>query len=131
MGFWDGFKDWMLAVGNPREWERQNARRRAAEDAEAGILSPTIRAQLLDWSERLGEDRVNDGIKMRFNYNEDYTDIYFGGVGGPDKDGHGHIRVDIYGNETIVREPFVEGTDFGRREATLLDDRTPDRRPGL
>lgn len=30
MGFWDAFKDWTLAVGNPTEWERQRARRNAA-----------------------------------------------------------------------------------------------------
>lgn len=35
MSFWDAFKDWMLAVGNPDEWERQRAQRNAARHPDA------------------------------------------------------------------------------------------------
>lgn len=71
--------------------------------------------------QKLGGDRVNQGVKVRFNYKEEVTDIYFGGVGKPDGEGHGHIRVDIHGNETIIREPYVHGAPYGRRDATLMD----------
>src|SRR5690606_10111502 len=95
---------------------------------EAGIMTPTIKRQLQQWSSRLGGDRTNQGIKMVFNPAQEWTDVYFGGVGKPDGDGHGHIRVLIDGTEKIIREPYVKGAPGARRDATLLDSKTPDRR---
>jgi len=65
---------------------------------------------------------------MVFDPDSGWTNIYFGGVGKPDGDGHGHIRVLTDGTQTIVREPYIKGTPSGRRDATLLDDGTPDKR---
>lgn len=76
---WNEFKDWMLAVGNPQEWERQKACRQAVANAEAGIMTPTIRMQLQEWSEKLGGDRANQGVKMVFDPKNEWTDILFWG----------------------------------------------------
>lgn len=72
----------------------------------------------------------NDNWKATFKPEKEYTDVFFEGKGGvPDGPGHGHIRVDTEGNEQIVRDSFEPGQPNARRDATLLDDKTPDRRP--
>jgi len=76
-------------------------------------------------------ERTQSGeVKARYGEDENggHTDTYFGGVGAPDGPGHGHIRVDGEGDEQIVRESYSAGQPGARRDATLMDDRTPDRR---
>lgn len=85
------------------------------------------RSQVNQWERRFGDGR-GGSVKVRFNYNEGYTDIYYGGRGRPDGEGHGHIRVLEDGTEKIVREPSVDDERQNRRDATLLDSITPDRR---
>lgn len=91
-------------------------------------MTPSIHHQLERWSAQLGGSRANQGIKVVGKPEKGYTDIFFGGVGGPDGEGHGHIRVLLDGSELIVREPFIKGASNARRDATLMDDRTKDRR---
>lgn len=67
-------------------------------------------------------------IKSVFNPTGGYTDNYFGGQGKPDGPGHGHIRVDDKGNEQIVRDSYKPGEYGARKDATLLDSKTSDKR---
>lgn len=133
----DFFVDFASALFNPEEarrrhqsqmamYERARAERDRAKDA--GILTSEIENQLLEWGKRLGGDRANQGLKMIFDPANGWTNIYFGGINDPDGDGHGHIRVLTDGTQTIVREPFIKGAPNARRDATLVDDRTPDKR---
>ncbi|MEV8372861.1 hypothetical protein AB0P21_08985 [Kribbella sp. NPDC056861] len=90
-------------------------------------LNAHQRNQVEQWQMRFRDGRSND-MKVVFKPDQSYTDVYFGGVGAPDGSGHGHIRIWVDGTEQIVREPFRPGQPNAKRDATLLDDNTPDKR---
>ena len=57
-------------------------------------------------------------------YTNGHTDNYFGGVGSADGPGHGHIRIEEDGDESIIRGPYEPGVPFARRDATERDSRS-------
>lgn len=75
--------------------------------------------------QQFGSDRSRE---LKHVPQDGYTDLYYAGVGKPDGPGHGHIRVWDDGREQIVREPYAVDTAGARKDATLLDDVTPDKR---
>jgi hypothetical protein len=81
----DAFEARLAAVRAERD-RRRSDRRSVAE--RAGVP--------LQYRDNVWVSRDTDG-----NYN-----IYFGGVGKPDGDGHGHYVMDRNGNVTYQREPF-------------------------
>lgn len=72
--------------------------------------------------ERASRHRSPD-VKAVHNGEEGYTDNYFGGIGVADGPGHGHIRVNEQGNESIIRGAYEPGVPFARHDATELDSR--------
>lgn len=82
------------------------------------------------WSELLGGEERDDDVKYKASRTQQHgtsTDAYFGGIEKPDGTGKGKIRIDDEGRERVVREPYTPGRN-AKRDATLLDDVTPDRR---
>jgi hypothetical protein len=96
--------------------------RREREAREAALR---LEAQARVWVEKLGSDRSTE---LKHVAGNGYTDLYFAGVKDADGAGHGHIRVWDDGREQIVREPYPVDTPGARKDATLLDDNTPDKR---
>lgn len=103
-------------------FERVEAERRRKEAAKR------LEKQANAWAKKFRDGRSVD-IKAVYNVDEGYTDFYYSGQGeDPDGPGHGHIRVWEDGREQVVREPYRPGQPYAKREATLLDDNTPDKR---
>jgi hypothetical protein len=104
---------------------------RAVRDARDERVAAEKQSQLeyhtLQWERKFKDGRSGD-LKIRYNFDKGYTDIFFGGIGKPDGDGHGHVMIWVDGREQVVREPYLKGQPGGRKDATLLDDKTPDKR---
>lgn len=102
-------------------WYEQQA---AEQDRKAAARRLEKQAKV--WARQLGSDRSLD---VKYNVKDDGSiDAYFAGIGTPDGQGHGHIRILPDGTERVVREPHIPNTPFAKRDATLLDDKTPDKR---
>lgn len=131
---WDNLRGAMRArargdgtgYGAIREAADEIRREKEEKSRKATLKQQERQAQ--QW-ERKFRDGRSDDLKIRFNPESGFTDIYYGGVGEPDGDGHGHIRVWLDGREEVVREPYIKGSPGGRKDATLMDGKTPDRRP--
>lgn len=134
---WDEFKKaagdqlrGSLKYGASTSYRHNRAAMEAArqERIERERLQAAMRMemQIRAWEHKLGGTRGT--IKSVYKPEQGFTDVYYGGIGEPDGPGHGHIRVWEDGTERIVREPYIPGQDGAKREATLLDDWTKDRR---
>lgn len=99
--------------------------RAAAEDARKAAAK-RLEKQARAWVKQFGPDRSLD---VKYNAKDDGSiDAFYGGIGKPDGPGHGHIRIYPDGTERIVIEPHTPETPFAKRDATILDDNTPDER---
>lgn len=61
--------------------------------------------------------QAND-VKVRFNPAKGKNDVYFGGIGSADGDGHGHAVVDDHGNVHYLRDATLGDKD----NAVIIDD---------
>lgn len=68
---------------------------------------------------------MNDEVIAVYNPHTGYTNNYFGGVGGPNGPGHGHVGVNEQGAVDIMRHPYPPGVPNARNEATEFDTRGP------
>lgn len=128
--FWDNLRGAMRARARG-DGTGPTAIREAADEIrrekEEKSRKATQRFQAQQW-ERKFRDGRSDDLKINYHYDKGYTDIFFGGVGEPDGDGHGHIRIWVSGHEEVVREPYIKGQPNARKDATIRDNKTPDKR---
>ncbi len=109
-----------------QEIKRARDERLEAERHQQEVAS--LEFHTLQWERKFKDGRSGE-LKVVFHTEQGFTDVYYGGVGEPDGDGHGHVRIWADGREQVVREPYIKGQPGGRKDATLLDDQTPDKRP--